>query len=124
MKQVFDDPAVDAVVIATAGSLACAATIGRVRLARTSMLRNRLVITLGKAGRWSTPPGDTQRIVQSGMQNRSAPYNIAAKEYIQNGRLGKVEFVRVYNQKPEQTSVRVMRLLLPRWIGTCERTGT
>jgi predicted dehydrogenase len=39
------------------------------------------------------------RIVQLGTQNRSAPYNFAAKEYIASGKLGKVYMCRVYNQK-------------------------
>ena len=39
------------------------------------------------------------RIVQVGTQNRSAPYNIAAKEYIASGKLGSIHMVRVINQK-------------------------
>ncbi len=34
-----------------------------------------------------------------GTQNRSAPYNMAARKYIEEGKLGKVHFCRVYNQK-------------------------
>ncbi len=39
------------------------------------------------------------RVVQVGTQNRSAPYNMAARQYIADGKLGKVHFVRVLNQK-------------------------
>ena len=38
------------------------------------------------------------RIVQIGTQNRSAPYNFAAKRYIEEGKLGKVQLCRVVNQ--------------------------
>ena len=31
--------------------------------------------------------------------NRSAPYNLAAKKYIEDGKLGKIHMCRVYNQK-------------------------
>ncbi len=41
------------------------------------------------------------RVVQVGMQNRSAPYNSKARDYIQSGKLGQVVLVRVYNQKYE-----------------------
>ena len=40
-----------------------------------------------------------KRIVQVGTQNRSAPYNFAAREYIQSGKLGEIHLVRIYNQK-------------------------
>lgn len=39
------------------------------------------------------------RIVQVGTQNRSAPYNQAAREYIANGQLGDVHLVKVFNLK-------------------------
>lgn len=38
-------------------------------------------------------------IVQIGAQNRSAPYNFAAREYIQSGKLGDIRFVKVYHMK-------------------------
>src|SRR5215469_1420540 len=39
------------------------------------------------------------RIVQVGTQNRSAPYNKAAREYIATGKLGDVHLVKVFNLK-------------------------
>lgn len=41
------------------------------------------------------------RIVQIGTQNRSAPYNHAAREYIASGKLGKIHQVHVVDQKGE-----------------------
>jgi len=40
------------------------------------------------------------RILQVGTQNRSAPYNLAAREYVKSGKLGKIPLVKVYNLKP------------------------
>lgn len=40
------------------------------------------------------------RIIQIGAQNRSAPYNLAAREYIKSGKLGDIRLVKVYNMKP------------------------
>ncbi len=36
------------------------------------------------------------RVVQVGVQNRSAPYNMAAKKYIEDGKLGEIHLCRVY----------------------------
>lgn len=41
-----------------------------------------------------------KRILQVGTQNRSAPYNLAALEYVKSGKLGKIRLVKVYNLKP------------------------
>jgi predicted dehydrogenase len=40
-----------------------------------------------------------QRIVQVGTQNRSAPYNMEAKQFIERGRLGRIHLCRVFNMK-------------------------
>jgi predicted dehydrogenase len=39
------------------------------------------------------------RIVQVGTQNRSAPYNFAARDYISSGKLGDIHLVKVFNLK-------------------------
>jgi len=41
-----------------------------------------------------------KRVLQVGTQNRSAPYNKAALEYVRSGKLGKIPLVKVYNLKP------------------------
>jgi predicted dehydrogenase len=41
------------------------------------------------------------RIVQIGTQNRSAPYNIEAKRYLDEGKLGRIHMCRVYEQRHE-----------------------
>ena len=41
-----------------------------------------------------------KRILQVGTQNRSAPYNLAALEYVRSGKLGDIRLVKVYNLKP------------------------
>ncbi|MDR1494099.1 MAG: Gfo/Idh/MocA family oxidoreductase [Planctomycetaceae bacterium] len=48
-----------------------------------------------------------KRIVQHGTQNRSAPYNIAAKKYIDEGKLGTIHLCRVFNQKHEMNSFKI-----------------
>ena len=48
-----------------------------------------------------------KRIVQLGTQNRSAPYNIEAKKFIDEGKLGKIHLCRVFNQKREMNSFKI-----------------
>ncbi|NQU20412.1 MAG: Gfo/Idh/MocA family oxidoreductase [Candidatus Nealsonbacteria bacterium] len=42
-----------------------------------------------------------KRIVQVGMQNRSAPYNLEAKKFIEEGKLGNIHLCRVFNMKSQ-----------------------
>ncbi|MDR3182754.1 MAG: Gfo/Idh/MocA family oxidoreductase [Planctomycetaceae bacterium] len=48
-----------------------------------------------------------KRICQHGTQNRSAPYNIQAKKYIQDGKLGNIHLCKVFNQKQEMNSFKI-----------------
>ncbi len=43
------------------------------------------------------------RVLQVGTQNRSGPYNHAAREYVTSDRLGEIHLVKVYNLKNSQT---------------------
>ena len=45
-------------------------------------------------------------IIQVGTQNRSAPYNMAAREYIKSGKLGDIRLVKVFNLK-KSSSLRL-----------------
>jgi predicted dehydrogenase len=50
-----------------------------------------------------------ERIVQVGTQSLSAPYVHAAKEFIDEGRLGKIHLCRVYNQKGPMGNIDSIR---------------
>lgn len=41
-----------------------------------------------------------KRVVQAGTQNRSAPFSLAALEYIKSGKLGDIPLCKVFNLKP------------------------
>ncbi|MDR1483848.1 MAG: Gfo/Idh/MocA family oxidoreductase [Planctomycetaceae bacterium] len=64
-----------------------------------------------------------KRIVQHGTQNRSAPYNIEAKKYIESGQLGNIHLCRVFNQKREMNSFKIKNETKPEgldwsaWLG-------
>jgi len=63
------------------------------------------------------------RIVQVGLQNRSAPYVLAAADYIRSGKLGRVHFIRVLNMKtrgpiPKRPDTEPPKTLdYDRWLG-------
>lgn len=101
MRQAFDDPSVDAVVIATPDHWHALATVWACQAGKDVYVEKPVSNNIWEGRQMVAAARRNQRIVQAGMQNRSAPYNIAAKEYIRSGRLGKVEYVRVYNQKPQ-----------------------
>jgi predicted dehydrogenase len=48
-----------------------------------------------------------KRVVQHGTQNRSAPYNKDAKNFIEEGKLGDIHLCRVFNQKREVNSFKI-----------------
>ena len=48
-----------------------------------------------------------KRIVQVGMQNRSAPYNFAARKYIEEGKLGTIHLCRVYQQMSSNPNFKI-----------------
>jgi predicted dehydrogenase len=64
-----------------------------------------------------------KRIVQHGTQNRSAPYNLEAKKYIDSGKLGNIHLCRVFNQKRGINSFKIKKESQPEglnwkaWLG-------
>lgn len=101
MRHVFDDKSVDAVVIATPDHWHALATIWACQAGKDVYVEKPVSNNCWEGRKMVQAARKHNRIVQSGMQNRSAPYVISAKEYIASGKLGRVELVRVYNQKPQ-----------------------
>lgn len=50
-----------------------------------------------------------KRIVQHGTQNRSAPYAMEAKKFIEEGKLGTIHLCKVYNQKNNIKDIRIVQ---------------
>ncbi len=73
---------------------------GPARPASTSTWKSRPRTTSGKAGRWSTPRGSYQRIVQCGTQQRSNNGTRAAIDWIRAGNLGKIKLITAFANKP------------------------
>ncbi len=88
---------------------------GFVRQAKTSTWKNRLPTPVsvfarrhgGEGRKMVEAARKYNRVVQVGMQSRSAPYVHKARQYIQSGKLGDIHLVRVFNmmQHPRQRNL-------------------
>ncbi len=101
MRRIFDDKSVDAVVNATPDHWHALATIWACQAGKDVYVEKPVSANCWEGRKMVEAARKYRRIVQSGMQSRSAPYVAKAKEYVESGKLGRIELVRVYNQKPE-----------------------
>jgi len=100
MRISFDDKDVDAVVICTPEHWHALATIRACQAGKDVYVEKNISMTITE-GRKMIEAGDKyKRIIQCGFQNRSALYNLSARDYIQNGRLGKIVAVKAYCMLP------------------------
>jgi len=98
-RRVLDDKAVDAVVIATPDHWHALATVWACQAEKDVYVEKPASHTPWEGRKMVEAARRYKRIVQLGTQNRSAPYNMHAKEYLDSGRLGKIHLVKVFNQK-------------------------
>jgi predicted dehydrogenase len=99
-RALLDDQSVDAVVVATPDHWHALATIWACQAGKDVYVEKPITHSAWEGRKMIEAARKYGRIVQCGFQNRSAPYNLAAKEYIQQGKLGDIHFCRIYNQKP------------------------
>jgi len=100
MRRVFDAKDVDAVVVSTPDHWHGPAAILACRAGKDVYVEKPHAHNIWESGRMVEAARKYDRIVQVGTQNRSAPYNHAALEYVKSGKLGKISLVKVYNMKP------------------------
>ena len=101
-RKMLDDRSVDAVVIATPPHWHALATIWCCQAGKDVYCEKPQSHNCWEGRQAIKAARKYGRIVQIGLQNRSAPYNIAARKYIQEGKLGQIHLVRVFNQKGEK----------------------
>ncbi len=97
MRTVFDDKKVDAVVVATPEHWHALASVWACRAGKDVYVEKCPTLTIWEGRKMIEAAEKYNRVVQIGTQNRSAPYNHAAREYIKSGKLGKVIHVKVFN---------------------------
>ena len=97
MRRVFDDKDVDAVVVSTPEHWHALATVWACQAGKDVYVEKNISLSIWEGRKMLEAARKYNRIVQCGTQNRSSDYGYTAREYIKNGKLGKVLLVKVYN---------------------------
>jgi len=100
MREALDDKEVNAVVIATPEHWHALATVWACQAGKDVYVEKTASLRLWEGRKMVQAARKYNRIVQVGMQNRSAPYMVSAREYIQSGKLGRVVHAKIYNLLP------------------------
>lgn len=100
LRKLLEEKDIDAVVVATPDHWHALATVWACQAGKDVYVEKPPTHSCWEGQKMTEAARKYNRIVQCGFQNRSAPYNIEAKKYLEEGRLGKVHMVRIYNQKP------------------------
>lgn len=100
LRKLLDDKTIDAVIVATPDHWHALATVWACQAGKDVYVEKPPTHSCWEGQKMLEAARKYKRVVQCGFQNRSAPYNIAAKKYIEEGKLGKIHFCRIYNQKP------------------------
>lgn len=98
-RRALDDPAVDALVIATPDHWHALATVLACQAGKHVYVEKPVSHTPWEGRKMVEAARKYNRVVQVGLQNRSAPYNHEALAYIRSGKLGRIHLCRVFNQK-------------------------
>lgn len=99
MQQVFDTNDVDAVIIATPDHWHAPASVLACRARKDVYVEKPPSHNIWETRKMVEAARKYKRVLQVGTQNRSAPYNEAALEYLNSGKLGGIHIVKVYNLK-------------------------
>ncbi len=98
-RKALDDKSVDAMVIATCQHWHALATVWSCQAGKDVYVEKPASHTCFEGRKMVEAARKYQRIVQVGMQNRSAPYVYEALEFLRAGKLGEIHFCRVYQQR-------------------------
>jgi predicted dehydrogenase len=98
-RRALEDKSIDAIVVATPDHWHALATVWGCQAGKDVYVEKPVSHSPWEGRKMVEAARRYDRIVQVGTQNRSAQYNILAKEYIDSGKLGSVHLVRVINQK-------------------------
>ena len=106
-RRILDDAGVDALVNATPDHWHALGTILACQAGKDVFVEKPMAHSIWEGRKMVEAESKYGRVVQVGMQSRSAPYVHRAREYIRAGNLGDVHLVRVYNmmQHPKREPV-------------------
>ncbi|MFM7818104.1 MAG: Gfo/Idh/MocA family protein, partial [Verrucomicrobiota bacterium] len=97
MRVAFEDPDVNAVVIATPEHWHALATVWACQAGKDVYVEKNPSMSVWEGRKMIEAARRYGRIVQVGFQNRSGPYAATARDYIASGKLGRIVHVKVYN---------------------------
>ena len=100
MMKVYDDKHVDAVIIATPDHWHGPAALLALQAGKDVYVEKPHAHNIRESQLMAKAARKNNCILQVGTQNRSAPYNHEAVEYVKSGQLGDIRLVKVYNLKP------------------------
>ena len=100
LRQALDDDSLDAIVSATPDHWHALSTVWACQAEKDVYVEKPAHHSCWEGQKMVEAARKYKRVVQIGTQNRSAPYNIAARKYIEEGKLGTIHLCRIYNQKP------------------------
>ena len=99
MRRVFEDQDVDAVYIATCDHWHGLATVWACQAGKDVYVEKPPCHNIWEGRKMIEAARKYNRVVQVGLQNRSARFAQTAREYIQSGKLGDIPLIKVYNMK-------------------------
>ena len=100
-RQALDDKSVDAIVVATPDHWHAPAAIWGCQAGKDVYVEKPPTHNCWEGQKLIEAAEKYKRVVQVGTQNRSAPYNMAAKKFIADGKLGRIHLCRVFNMKQQ-----------------------
>ncbi|OHB67757.1 MAG: hypothetical protein A2V70_20360 [Planctomycetes bacterium RBG_13_63_9] len=98
-RKALEDDSVDAIVSATPDHWHAPSTVWACQAGKDVYVEKPASHNCWEGRKMVEAARRYERIVQLGTQNRSAAYNLEAKKYIESGKLGRVHFCRIMNQK-------------------------
>jgi predicted dehydrogenase len=128
-RRALDDKNVDAIIVATPDHWHALATVWGCQHGKDVYVEKPISHSPWEGRKMVEAARRYERIVQVGTQNRSAHYNMLAKEYIDSGKLGDIHLVKVYNQKEWPNSPVVADRKTPAdlnwdmWTGPAPKSG-
>ena len=100
IRRALDDQDVQAVVVATPEQWHALGTIWACQAGKDVYVEKNVSLTIWEGRQMIATARKYKRVVQAGLQNRSAPYSLTARDYIRSGKLGQVVLVKVFNMLP------------------------
>jgi len=122
-RQLLESKDLDAVVISTPDHWHALQTIHACQAGKDVYVEKTPSLTLWEGRKMIEAARKYKRVVQVGLQNRSAPYTASAREYIKSGKLGRIVEVKVINMlggapfSPQPDCAPPKGLDWDRWLG-------